>query len=123
MNGYVDPAFKDKLEVAELSWEDTDQCTKYSSDVDIIIGADITYDPTIIPVLVTALKAMIQSSQQVAYIMSTVRNPETFELFLRLIDETGVLSKSVMDLTEAKMTALCLPNPMTDFRLVLITRK
>ncbi|KAJ2690481.1 hypothetical protein IWW39_000728 [Coemansia spiralis] len=131
----VDPAFKDNVQVAELDWEHTDECAKLSDSADVVIGADITYDPTIVPVLVGALKEMVATSQQVAYITATIRNQETFDLFLQLVGkyssicnavhvyESGVLVKSVMDLSETKMTTLCHPNPMADIRLVLITRK
>ncbi|KAJ2783680.1 hypothetical protein GGI18_003498 [Coemansia linderi] len=139
----VDPVFKDNVQVAELDWEHTDECAKLSDSADVVIGADITYDPTIVPVLVGALKEMVATSQQVAYITATIRNQETFDLFLQLVGkylsiynavhvctcdmhasyESGVLVKSVMDLSETKMTTLCHPNPMADIRLVLITRK
>ncbi|KAJ2031698.1 hypothetical protein H4S03_006519 [Coemansia sp. S3946] len=128
--GLADPAFKDSVQVVELDWEHTDECAKLSDSADVVIGADITYDPTIVPVLVNALKEMVASSQQVAYITATIRNQETFDLFLQLIGkcfsmqyESGVLGKSVMDLSETKMATLCHPNPTADIRLVLITRK
>ncbi|KAJ2057766.1 hypothetical protein GGI17_005462 [Coemansia sp. S146] len=125
MTNMVDPAFKDSVQVAELDWEHTDECAKLSDSADVVIGADITYDPTIVPVLVNALKEMVASSQQVAYITATIRNQETFDLFLHLVGkyESGVLGKSVMDLSETKMATLCHPNPTADIRLVLITRK
>ncbi|KAJ2258854.1 hypothetical protein EV176_006944, partial [Coemansia sp. RSA 451] len=59
---------------------------------------------------------MVVSSQQVVYITATIRNIETFDLFLQLVDETGVLGRSVMDLTQTMMTALCHPNPSADMR-------
>ncbi|KAJ2816622.1 hypothetical protein IWW50_006434 [Coemansia erecta] len=119
----VDPELTDKLQVANLDWEDLNKCKRLSAGVDVIIGADITYDPTIVPVLVSAIKEMVVSSQQVVYITATIRNIDTFEQFLQLVDETGVLGRSVMDLSETKMTALCHPNPTADIRLVLITHK
>ncbi|KAJ1844749.1 hypothetical protein LPJ70_002815, partial [Coemansia sp. RSA 2708] len=82
-----------------------------------------TYDPTIVPVLVNALKAMVALPEQVVYITATIRNPETFDLFLQLVDDTGVLGRSVMDLGQTRMAALCHPNPAADIRLVLITQK
>ncbi|KAJ1992851.1 Protein fam86a, partial [Coemansia thaxteri] len=85
------PALGGKIEVAELDWEHTTECSNLSSTADVVIGADITYDPTLVPILVSALKAMVSTSQQVAYITATIRNQETFDLFLQLIDDTGVL--------------------------------
>ncbi|KAJ2458642.1 Protein fam86a, partial [Coemansia sp. RSA 2322] len=79
------PALGGKIEVAELDWEHTTECSNLSSTADVVIGADITYDPTLVPILVSALKAMVSTSQQVAYITATIRNQETFDLFLQLI--------------------------------------
>ncbi|KAJ2859005.1 hypothetical protein FB639_005846, partial [Coemansia asiatica] len=79
------PEYKDKVRVAELDWENIEECEKLSKDADVVIGADIAYDPTIVPVLVGALKAIVVSSQQVAYITATIRSPETFDLFLKMI--------------------------------------
>ncbi|KAJ2156478.1 hypothetical protein GGF46_005159 [Coemansia sp. RSA 552] len=83
----------------------------------------IVDDPTVVPTLVQALKVMVRSSQQVVYITVTIRDPETFDMFLAQIDNSEVLGRSVMDLTETQMTTLCHPNPTADIRLVLITRK
>ncbi|KAJ2078198.1 hypothetical protein H4R24_004648 [Coemansia sp. RSA 988] len=83
--GLADHGISDKIQVSELDWVDTEGCGKLSKEADVIIGGDIAYDPSIVPTLVTALKAMVLSSQQVVYITTTIRNPETFELFLELI--------------------------------------
>ncbi|KAJ2851480.1 hypothetical protein IWW36_001119 [Coemansia brasiliensis] len=81
------------------------------------------YDPTIVSTLADAIKAMVVSSQQVVYITTVVRNPETFEQFLEAIDQTETLVKSVMSLNDTRMNLLCHPNPISDIRLVLITHK
>ncbi|KAJ2486725.1 ubiquitin-binding SDF ubiquitin ligase complex subunit met30 [Coemansia sp. RSA 2320] len=86
---HPDPALGGKIEVAELDWEHTTECSNLSSTADVVIGADITYDPTLVPILVSALKAMVSTSQQVAYITATIRNQETFDLFLQLIAPFG----------------------------------
>ncbi|KAJ2784020.1 hypothetical protein GGI15_002394 [Coemansia interrupta] len=84
-NRNTNPEYKDKLRVAELDWENIEECARLSANVDVIVGTDITYDPTIVPVLVAALEAIVVSSQQVAYITATIRSQETFDLFLELI--------------------------------------
>ncbi|KAJ1809534.1 hypothetical protein LPJ77_001570 [Coemansia sp. RSA 2523] len=122
-NRQTNPEISGKVQIAKLDWDDLAECRTLSKPIDVIIGADITYDPTIVPVLVAAIKEMVVSSQQVVYITATIRNIETFDLFLQLVDETGVLGRSVMDLTQTMMTALCHPNPSADMRLVLITLK
>ncbi|KAJ1961403.1 ubiquitin-binding SDF ubiquitin ligase complex subunit met30 [Dipsacomyces acuminosporus] len=88
-------SFKDKLQITELDWASTDECSKLSKSADVIIGADITYDPTIVPVLVAALKELLVSSQQVAYITATIRNEETFDLFLQLIENDDTEDKEM----------------------------
>ncbi|KAJ1726721.1 ubiquitin-binding SDF ubiquitin ligase complex subunit met30, partial [Coemansia biformis] len=95
------------VRIAELDWADTEKCSQLSCDADVIIGGDIAYDPTIVPTLVGAVRAMVASPQQVAYISVTYRHPDTFALFLRLIDETGVLGRSVMELGGIRPAALC----------------
>ncbi|KAJ1787105.1 hypothetical protein LPJ67_003315, partial [Coemansia sp. RSA 1938] len=115
-NRQTNPEISGKVQIAKLDWDDLAECRTLSKPIDVIIGADITYDPTIVPVLVAAIKEMVVSSQQVVYITATIRNIETFDLFLQLVDETGVLGRSVMDLTQTMMTALCHPNPSADMR-------
>ncbi|KAJ2567400.1 hypothetical protein GGH12_000293 [Coemansia sp. RSA 1822] len=115
-NRQTNPEISGKLQIAKLDWDDLEECSNLSKPIDVIIGADITYDPTIVPILVAAIKEMVVSSQQVVYITATIRNIETFDLFLQLVDETGVLGRSVMDLTQTMMTALCHPNPSADMR-------
>ncbi|KAJ2372633.1 hypothetical protein GGI05_007601, partial [Coemansia sp. RSA 2603] len=39
--GLTDPEYKDKVQVAELDWEDTEECARLSANVDVIVGADI----------------------------------------------------------------------------------
>ncbi|KAJ1667061.1 hypothetical protein EV178_001782 [Coemansia sp. RSA 1646] len=81
-NRKLNPSIVDKIQVADLDWEDTNECARLSKDVDVVIGSDILYDPTIVPLLVGALKTIVVSSQQVAYITAAFRNPDTFALFL-----------------------------------------
>ncbi|KAJ1848685.1 hypothetical protein LPJ73_003903 [Coemansia sp. RSA 2703] len=38
---HPDPEYKDKVQVAELDWEDTEECARLSANVDVIVGADI----------------------------------------------------------------------------------
>ncbi|KAI9855589.1 MAG: hypothetical protein M1813_009728 [Trichoglossum hirsutum] len=49
---------------------------------DIVIGADVTYDPTIVPYLVSTLRDLFDKFPKVEVLISaTIRNVETFETF------------------------------------------
>ncbi|KAL1475314.1 hypothetical protein MTO96_019979 [Rhipicephalus appendiculatus] len=57
---------------------------------DIILGADLVYDPEVVPALVVTLAALLAHGGT-AYIASTIRNPETRALFLsKLADEASL---------------------------------
>ncbi|KAL3172443.1 hypothetical protein MRX96_043355 [Rhipicephalus microplus] len=56
---------------------------------DVILGADLVYDPQVVPALVTTLAAVLEHGGT-AYIASTVRNPETRALFLSKLDEASL---------------------------------
>lgn len=68
----------------------------------LILGADIIFDPSIISPLVTTIKAALEagaatSSAPVpqALIASTVRNLSTYSRFLALLDAAGLVSEEV----------------------------
>lgn len=55
---------------------------------DIIIGADIVYDPTILQPLCNVLKTFCEKNKNVAvYIASVVRNEDTFSRFLKTLSK------------------------------------
>ncbi|KAL1475313.1 hypothetical protein MTO96_019979 [Rhipicephalus appendiculatus] len=56
---------------------------------DIILGADLVYDPEVVPALVVTLAALLAHGGT-AYIASTIRNPETRALFLSKLDEASL---------------------------------
>lgn len=123
-NRELNPQIRGQISVSELDWNDPEElCGKMADTVDVIVGSDVVYDPTIMPALVDVLQRVIVSSQQVAYITITVRNQDTADLFFKLIDDTGVLGKSVMDLSATPLTTLCNPTVDEEVCLVLVTRK
>ncbi|KAJ2570600.1 hypothetical protein IW140_002272 [Coemansia sp. RSA 1813] len=40
-NRKLNPSIVDKIQVADLDWEDTNECARLSKDVDVVIGSDI----------------------------------------------------------------------------------
>lgn len=58
--------------------------------VDVLLGADVTYDRTVIPKLVGTLVDLFTQQPQVeAYISATQRNRETFDVFLDVCRRRG----------------------------------
>ncbi|KAL3616914.1 hypothetical protein CASFOL_039308 [Castilleja foliolosa] len=93
-----------------LPWESAsdNDIRRYAPDV--ILGADIIYDPTCLPHLVRVLAALLKhdhdfdSSQgngivndRVAYIASVIRNIDTFDSFLALAEQANLV---IADVTE-----------------------
>ncbi|KAL1922993.1 uncharacterized protein VTP21DRAFT_9369 [Calcarisporiella thermophila] len=72
-----------------LDWEtsSSSSLTLLSSRVDLIVGADITYDSRYIPYLVRVLTHLLSDTNQ-ALIACTVRNQDTFEGFLGCLQES-----------------------------------
>ncbi|KAL4067336.1 putative methyltransferase-domain-containing protein [Scleroderma yunnanense] len=79
-------------------------------NADIILGADIVFDPALVPPLVTTLStALSQAHAQMALVALTVRNEETFFYFLKetenvLVVETighSMTSNFVLDQVDA----------------------
>ncbi|ODV90570.1 hypothetical protein CANCADRAFT_44215 [Tortispora caseinolytica NRRL Y-17796] len=48
---------------------------------DLIVGADITYDPTLVPLLVRSLSLLLKNQNNKALIACTKRNPDTLKVF------------------------------------------
>ncbi|KAL3218453.1 hypothetical protein MRX96_050717 [Rhipicephalus microplus] len=72
-----------------LSYTFTDGHGRRFFATNVILGADLVYDPEVVPALVTTLAAVLEHGGT-AYIASTVRNPETRALFLSKLDEASL---------------------------------
>ncbi|XP_052757415.1 protein-lysine N-methyltransferase EEF2KMT isoform X2 [Galleria mellonella] len=58
---------------------------------DIIIGADIVYDPSLLLPLCNVIQDFLQSNNNIEiYIASVIRNEATFETFLSILDTKGL---------------------------------
>ncbi|KAI1081526.1 putative methyltransferase-domain-containing protein [Whalleya microplaca] len=78
----------DRIQAMDVKWGHAlvgteDQYWNSGESVDVVLGADITYDKSIIPALVATLEELVVMFPQVAVLIAaTERNRETFESFL-----------------------------------------
>ncbi|XP_042408974.1 protein-lysine N-methyltransferase EEF2KMT-like isoform X2 [Zingiber officinale] len=115
-----------KVECRHLPWESVSKSELLIYQPEIVLGADIIYDPLCIPHLIRVLSTLLNSvasepkanqvgcyrfSQEsedaqhglstseppIAYIATVIRNQETFDCFLRVATENSL---SVVDVTE-----------------------
>ncbi|KAH6773541.1 S-adenosyl-L-methionine-dependent methyltransferases superfamily protein [Perilla frutescens var. frutescens] len=116
-----------------LPWESASDDDLHSFAPDIILGADVIYDPSCLPHLVRVLSALLKrqhpypelsttrldfdtssgketsngaEKRPVAYIASVIRNINTFNCFLGLVEQANLV---VTDLTETIKVSDFLP--------------
>lgn len=64
--------------------------------VNVVLGADITYDSAVIPSLVATLVDLVEISPAVEILIAaTIRNEETFKTFQRVCDMNGFAVKDI----------------------------
>ncbi|GAV98902.1 Protein FAM86B1 [Lentinula edodes] len=68
---------------------------------DVILGADIVFDPSLVPPLISLIALALQLGsnngiQKSAIITLTIRNAETFRLFLNHAEEKGLSLQDIM---------------------------
>ncbi|XP_076441598.1 protein-lysine N-methyltransferase EEF2KMT-like [Babylonia areolata] len=90
-----------RVKLCRLDWEEPSPSVFSVLQGDVILGADVVYDPSIIPSLVSLLRRLLDpgtdgSLQRRAYIASTVRNEDTRDAFLIALSSEG-LSYSVLE--------------------------
>ncbi|XP_011564202.3 putative protein N-methyltransferase FAM86B1 [Plutella xylostella] len=78
-----------------LDWEYIDDdVTDLTPDV--IIGADIVYDPSILQPLCNVFQTYFKKNSQLEiYIESVIRNPDTFKMFVQLLEHSGYKCESL----------------------------
>ena len=58
---------------------------------EVILGADIVFDPDLIPSLVTTIRILLaRSDQGLAVIACCVRNQDTFDIFEKSLSDQGL---------------------------------
>ncbi|XP_072044335.1 protein-lysine N-methyltransferase EEF2KMT-like isoform X2 [Amphiura filiformis] len=85
------------IAMATLDWENVDDGDLQNIQADIILAADVVYDISIVPSLVSVLHRFLSShceqkqrSQPLAFIASTIRNEETYQGFIETLDKHGI---------------------------------
>ncbi|KAJ9667086.1 hypothetical protein H2201_002921 [Coniosporium apollinis] len=77
-----------KIESSVLRWGRTIRTTAFEEDFDddpydIVLGADITYDKTVVPWLASTLRELFDLRPSLeAFISATIRNEDTFNAFV-----------------------------------------
>ncbi|KAM9599547.1 protein-lysine N-methyltransferase EEF2KMT [Morphnus guianensis] len=83
-----------KLIVAELDWGSVTEKQLLDLQPDVIIAADVVYDPEIILVLIGMLQKLSASRADrkppEVYIAFTIRNPDTYHLFQAELEKAGI---------------------------------
>lgn len=75
----------DRVSTAELDW-----CKECDVQADVIVAADVVFDPEILPPLVNTIKRILSSSTYdtpVCYLSSTIRNKVTYQKFIDCLGE------------------------------------
>ncbi|XP_069726331.1 protein-lysine N-methyltransferase EEF2KMT [Phaenicophaeus curvirostris] len=82
------------LAVAELDWGSVTETQVSDLHPDVVIAADVVYDPEIILAFISMLQKLSTSGADgkppEVYIASTIRNPDTYHLFQAELDKAGI---------------------------------
>ncbi|XP_048176855.1 protein-lysine N-methyltransferase EEF2KMT isoform X2 [Corvus hawaiiensis] len=83
-----------KVIVAELDWGSVTEKQLLGLRADVVIAADVVYDPEIILVLIGMLQKLSTSRADTkapeVFIAFTIRNPATYQLFQAELDKVGI---------------------------------
>ncbi|XP_057891562.1 protein-lysine N-methyltransferase EEF2KMT isoform X3 [Melospiza georgiana] len=83
-----------KVIVAELDWGSVTEKQLLPLRADVVIAADVVYDPEIIVALIGMLQKLSTSRADrkapEVFIASTIRNPATYQLFQAELDKAGI---------------------------------
>eukprot|EP01102_Stenamoeba_stenopodia_P019531 TRINITY_DN7409_c0_g1_i2.p1 TRINITY_DN7409_c0_g1~~TRINITY_DN7409_c0_g1_i2.p1 ORF type:complete len:395 (+),score=76.01 TRINITY_DN7409_c0_g1_i2:208-1392(+) len=89
--------------VCDLDWEEvkTEEDLDRFGDVDVLIAADVVYDVSVVQHLARVIRLFLSkkpsdtNATPVAYIVTTVRNPLTWEAFGAALDEEKLIREDV----------------------------
>ncbi|NXQ48694.1 EF2KT methyltransferase, partial [Catharus fuscescens] len=83
-----------KVIVAELDWGSVTEKQLLGLRADVVIAADVVYDPEIILALIGMLQKLstcrADRRAPEVFIASTIRNPDTYQLFQAELDKAGI---------------------------------
>ena len=64
---------------------------------DVVLGADIVFDPELLPSLVLTIKILLSRSlNSLAVIACCVRNSETFKTFENILESENLLTSKIL---------------------------
>ncbi|NWU90813.1 EF2KT methyltransferase, partial [Upupa epops] len=85
---------KPEVMIVELDWGSVTQKQLLDLQPDVVIAADVVYDPEIIVALIRVLQKLTpcraERNPPDIYIASTIRNPDTHRLFQAELDRVGI---------------------------------
>ncbi|KAN0004124.1 hypothetical protein ACTFIZ_010298 [Dictyostelium cf. discoideum] len=99
-NNNVNDNIVNQVRVLDWEIEDLNILNNYSglNDSNIILGADIVYEPSLCKYLVSILYFLLERNENsVAYISSTIRNQTTFSIFQKELNHKNL---TVVDITK-----------------------
>ncbi|KAJ3038530.1 Protein fam86a [Rhizophlyctis rosea] len=81
--------------VDRLDWEEATAESVVEARADVVVCADVVYDPQIVPMLSSVIRLFLQTGTESVWIASTMRHPSTFELFLGQLGKDGVRREDI----------------------------
>jgi len=88
-NQCLDGTDSQVIKVMELNWQEVDE--EFYQTVDVVLGADIVFDKDLFPSLINTIRIMLRNVNCRAYIACTIRNEETYKIFLSQLDNSPLL--------------------------------
>eukprot|EP00762_Andalucia_godoyi_P001355 ANDGO_04881.mRNA.1 Putative uncharacterized protein DDB_G0277003 len=73
-----------------MNWESFDRSAVADRTEELVIGADLVYEPDAIIGLCNVVQSLLQNKSRVVLLAVTKRNPETFEFFKNALEERCV---------------------------------
>ena len=124
-NIVLNPFLNLNLDSKVIYWNDlVDEVEEYAGQFDTIVGCDLVYDPEICCRLFSALKALLSaksSSINQIVLFCTLRNPQTFDDFVRELRNEKNISLSVEELCYDPNNPIIL-NSIESFRILIINK-
>ncbi|XP_035510573.1 protein-lysine N-methyltransferase EEF2KMT isoform X1 [Morone saxatilis] len=93
LNGLTPPS----VGVEEVDWTAASEEQLERIGADVVIAADVVYDPDIAGSLVKLLSRILRGSSPEVFVCSTVRNQETYGGFKQQLDQEGISHRVITD--------------------------
>lgn len=92
-----------EISVCHLDWENFSNQQIVNWSPDILVAADVVYDPSMVPHLVHIVHAFLSNGTQCAYIACTVRNSDTHLGFLKHLESHGLEKEDLLGPEKLKL--------------------